>query len=113
MATSAPASAKPIANATPRPDDAPVTIATLPSREKRSRTLLIPSSLCGPRSHQQFARSLEAVARLELRQLALDLVPRLRALGLAQPRQHLVQRPERLAREAQVLGDRRQSQRRV
>ena len=34
IATSAPASASPSANATPRPDDAPVTIATLPSSLK-------------------------------------------------------------------------------
>ena len=34
--TSAPASAKPWANATPSPEEAPVTMATLPSRENRS-----------------------------------------------------------------------------
>src|SRR3954454_24895282 len=38
IATSAPASAKASANATPSPDDAPVTIATLPSSLKRSST---------------------------------------------------------------------------
>src|SRR3954468_13843111 len=38
IATSAPASASASANATPRPDDAPVTIATLPSRFKRAST---------------------------------------------------------------------------
>ena len=37
-ATSAPASASACAKATPRPDEAPVTIATLPSREKLSST---------------------------------------------------------------------------
>ena len=40
MATSAPASARPSANATPRPEEAPVTIATLPSRRKRSRRVM-------------------------------------------------------------------------
>src|SRR4051794_13180893 len=39
IATSAPASAKPSANATPRPEDAPVTIATLPSSLNLSSTL--------------------------------------------------------------------------
>src|SRR3954471_22666317 len=38
IATSAPASANASANATPSPDDAPVTIATLPSSLKRSST---------------------------------------------------------------------------
>src|SRR4051812_25665774 len=38
IAMSAPASASASANATPRPDDAPVTIATLPSSLKRSST---------------------------------------------------------------------------
>src|SRR5215213_6579200 len=39
-ATSAPASASAFANATPRPEEAPVTIAALPSRRKRSRTVM-------------------------------------------------------------------------
>src|SRR5687767_9603572 len=40
IATSAPASARPSANATPRPEEAPVTMATLPSRRKRSMRLM-------------------------------------------------------------------------
>ena len=39
--TSAPASAKQWANATPRPLEAPVTMTTLPSRRKRSMTLMV------------------------------------------------------------------------
>src|SRR5699024_4491826 len=39
--TSAPASANPRANATPRPDDAPVTTATRPSRRNLSRTVMM------------------------------------------------------------------------
>src|SRR5690348_5017010 len=41
IAMSAPASARPTANATPSPEDAPVTMATFPASEKESRTLLI------------------------------------------------------------------------
>jgi hypothetical protein len=44
IAMSAPASAKPVANATPKPDEAPVTIATFPASEKESRKLLIASA---------------------------------------------------------------------
>src|SRR3954451_16553804 len=40
IATSAPAWANASANDTPRPDDAPVTMATLPSRRKASRMLM-------------------------------------------------------------------------
>ena len=50
MATSAPASARPSANATPRPEEAPVTIATLPSRRKRSRRFMARSVWKDPRS---------------------------------------------------------------
>lgn len=39
--TSAPASASALANATPRPEEAPVTIATLPSRRKRSSAVVM------------------------------------------------------------------------
>jgi len=38
---SAPASASALANATPRPEEAPVTIATLPSSRKRSSTVVM------------------------------------------------------------------------
>src|SRR3954465_10728613 len=41
IAMSAPASARPCANATPRPDEAPVTIATLPSSLNLSSTLTV------------------------------------------------------------------------
>src|SRR5690606_5430085 len=45
--TSAPASASAWANATPRPEEAPVTIATFPSRRNRSRTLMSRSRSSG------------------------------------------------------------------
>src|SRR4051794_31660552 len=50
IAMSAPAPASPSANATPRPDEAPVTIATLPSSLKRS------SRLIGATSHHRRAQ---------------------------------------------------------
>jgi len=56
----APTSAKARANATPSPDDAPVTIAIRPSRRNRSRIPNGASSECSnrpPHSNQQLARS--------------------------------------------------------
>ena len=49
IATSAPASANPVANATPRPDEAPVTTTTLPSSVKRLRMLGTPCLLSAGR----------------------------------------------------------------
>src|ERR1700716_3794448 len=62
--TSAPACASPSANATPSPDEAPVTIATLPSRRKRSRTLMGPKYLHFPSSPQGPAEPAQRVAAL-------------------------------------------------
>src|SRR5205085_7985969 len=64
----------------------------------------------GPGCDEQLAGTLEAVGRLEARELALDLRPRLLALGFAACREHLVQGSEGLASETQVLGGGRQAQ---
>src|SRR5947207_8036517 len=61
----------------------------------------------------QLAGSLEAVRPLVLPQRLADLGPGRLALGLAETGQHLVQRAERLALEAQALGGRGHPQRRL
>jgi hypothetical protein len=75
-----------------------------PRSSKGPATAGLFTSRSGTPGHDQLARPLEAARRLVPGELALDLAPRLLALGLAQPREHLVQRAERLTREADVLG---------
>ena len=65
IVTSAPASARPVANATPSPDEAPVTIATFPASEKQSRRLVItqPDDQASMRSAVRSAPGLLALCR--------------------------------------------------
>jgi hypothetical protein len=68
-----------------------------------------PIQLLGSGPNQHLTGRLESVVPLEPAERFLDLLPGGFAIGLVQPRQHLVQGAKRLPFEADALGGRGQA----